>query len=89
FSKFKIFLYHQMDSEDITKPSTSDTTDNQQEYFTEGSASATCVSCRQSWLRGKPKVMESHLALRCEKVSDYVSRGNLHFCVDNIVKEAL
>ncbi|CAG8493574.1 3779_t:CDS:1, partial [Scutellospora calospora] len=49
------------------------------EYFTKGSAadkyghySATCVCCGQSWLRGKPKVMESHLALHCEKVSDYV-----------------
>ncbi|CAG8453468.1 7521_t:CDS:2 [Scutellospora calospora] len=38
-------------------------------YFTKGSAadkyghySTTCVYCGQSWLRGKPKVMESHLA---------------------------
>ncbi|CAG8469470.1 5620_t:CDS:2 [Scutellospora calospora] len=52
---------------------------------------ATCVSSEQRWLRGKQKVMESHLALRCEKflIMLVICRGNLHFCVDNIVKEAL
>ncbi|CAG8634340.1 3956_t:CDS:2 [Scutellospora calospora] len=58
-----------MDSEDIMEPSTSDITDNQQVLFQKKSGRPKA----KNWLRGKPKVMESHLALHCKKVSDYVS----------------
>ncbi|CAG8496483.1 13277_t:CDS:2 [Racocetra fulgida] len=50
------------------------------EYFTKGSAAdkyghygATCQYCGQYWLRGKPKIMESHFALHCEKVPNNVN----------------
>ncbi|CAG8839985.1 26403_t:CDS:2, partial [Racocetra persica] len=50
------------------------------EYFTKGSAAdkygyygATCQYCGQYWLRRKPKIIESHLALYCKKVSNNVN----------------
>jgi len=48
---------------------------------------AVCKFCKQSWKRGKPNEMKSHLALRCSKVPHNIKMEYLHMISNEEVSE--
>ncbi|CAG8706996.1 421_t:CDS:1, partial [Cetraspora pellucida] len=54
-----------------------------------GHCGAICLYCGQSWSRGKPLTMESHLALHCNKAPDHIVTFYLHEVAERVEKLAL